>query len=197
LRAVRTGAEPGRTQARTTTPSESAQFSFDFDAPPVHVQPASRAITYAAFSAAGMEREAEEVAVRIRRLIDGGVRPERIAVAARQARPAIDHVCAALGRVRVPATARQRIGAAEIPVVRGVLTLFAAAADGWTRHGLVELAEQPYLRLDLDATVLNHIGYRRRVTGLDAWQTALDTLLRDALAAEQSQQEEDEQGIRR
>ncbi|MGH7500511.1 MAG: PD-(D/E)XK nuclease family protein [Longimicrobiales bacterium] len=137
-------------------------------------------------SAPDADREVEEVAQRIRGLLEAGTKPERIAIVTRSARPTVDRALAALGRYRVPASARQRVAFAEIPLVRSVLSLFAVAAEGWTRHGLVELAEQPYFgrmageaatSRRLDATVLNHIGYRRRTTGLDEWIRAHESLL--------------------
>lgn len=140
-------------------------------------------------SAPDAEREVEDVAVRVRALLDRGERPERIAVVARSARPYVDLVLQALDRLGVDATARRRVRFAEIPVVRSVLALLAVARDGWTRHGLVELAQQPYLGVDLDPVILNHIGYRRRVEGLDAWRTAIESLLREAKAQERRREE--------
>jgi superfamily I DNA/RNA helicase/RecB family exonuclease len=153
--------------------------------------------TPAAFSAPDPDREVEEVAVRIRRLIEAGTPPRRIAVIARQARPYVDRVCDAFERVGVPVTARRRHPFAEIPVVRAVLSIFAVAAGGWTRHGLVELAEGPYLSLRLDADVLNHIGFRRRVEGLVAWTAALERLLGEARALEARTDEGEDESVRR
>ena len=128
-------------------------------------------------AAPDVEREVEEVALRVRELATRGVPLTKIAVVSREARPYVDLAVAALERFGVPATARRRIAHREVPVMRAVLALFEAAAEGWSRHGLVELAEQPYIGSELDATVLNFIGYRRRVQGLDGWRSALDELL--------------------
>lgn len=147
--------------------------------------------TVRVFSAHGADRETEEVAVRVRALLDAGVEPGRICVVARSGRPYTDLTLRALERVRVPATARLRRRLEQIPVVRAVLTLFAAAAEGWTRHGLTELAEQPYIGSDLDAVVLNHIGFRRRVTGLGAWAAAHRRLLEEAERWERAQDDAD------
>jgi ATP-dependent helicase/nuclease subunit B len=149
-------------------------------------------VVRAAFSAPDPDRECDEVAVRVRALVASGVAPHRIAVVARQARPYVDLACDALERVGVPATARRRYAFAQIPVVRAVLGIFAVAAEGWQRHGLVELAEQPYLGLRLDADVLNHIGYRRRVVGLAAWESALETLHADAVELERREAEDED-----
>lgn len=131
-------------------------------------------------SAPDTERELEEVARRVRALADEGVPLTEIAIVARQARPCVDLALTALDRYGVPATARRRIGLREIPVVRAVRALFAAAAEGWSRHALVELAEQPYLASDLDPAMINFAGYRRRVSGLEQWERALRTLAADA-----------------
>ena len=133
-----------------------------------------------AFSAHGADRETEEVAVRVRALLDAGAEPGAVCVVARGGRPYTDLALRALERVGVPGTALQRRRLEQIPVVRALLSLFGAAAEGWTRHGLAELAEQPYIGSDLDAVVLNHIGLRRRVRGLAAWTSALRRLLEDA-----------------
>ncbi|HET9984973.1 MAG TPA: PD-(D/E)XK nuclease family protein [Longimicrobiales bacterium] len=148
-----------------------------------------RAGRIAAFSAASPEREAEEVARRVRELVDGGVAPHRIAVVSRQARPYVEQATAALRAFALPVTARRRFGYPDLPVVRTVVALLDAAAGGWTRHGLVELAEQPYLELGLDAAVLNHVGLRRRVRGLEAWARELDRLLERAESRERAEAE--------
>ena len=129
-------------------------------------------------------RELEEVARRIRALVDGGTPLESIAIVARQARPWLDLAAAALDRFGLPATVRRRIGLREIPVVRAVRALFAAAADGWSRHTLVELAEQPYFASELDARMINAAGFRRRIQGLRQWERTLRELAEEAAAAE-------------
>ena len=131
-------------------------------------------------AAPDVDREVEEVARRIRALADGGVPLRRIAVVARQARPYVDLASAALERCGVPVTARRRMGLQEIPVVRAVRALFAAAGDGWTRHPLVEVAEQPYFASELDPGILNFAGFRRRIAGLLQWERALRELHAEA-----------------
>jgi ATP-dependent helicase/nuclease subunit B len=143
------------------------------------------------FSAHGADREAEEVAVRVRALLDAGTPPDAIAIVARSGRPYTDLALLALERLGVPGTARRRRRLEQIPVVRAVLSLFAAAAEGWTRHGLAELAEQPYIGVGLDAVVVNHIGFRRRVTGLGAWAAAHRHLLAEAERRERESGEDD------
>ncbi|HEX5385512.1 MAG TPA: PD-(D/E)XK nuclease family protein [Gemmatimonadales bacterium] len=131
------------------------------------------------------EREAEEVARRVRALADAGVPLTRIAVVARQARPYADLVLAALDRFGVPATARRRLSLHEVPVVRAVRALISAAAQGWSRHALAELAEQPYFECRLDAQMINFAGFRRRISDLFSWRSALNNLAREAEADEQ------------
>jgi len=135
-------------------------------------------------AAPDVEREVEEVARRVRALADSGVPLYRIAIVARQARPYTDMAAAALERFGVPATARHRHVLRDIPVIRALASLLAAAADGWTRHGLAEVADQPYFASELDARAINAIGYARRMTGLDAWAAAFtgDAELSDAFA---------------
>lgn len=128
-------------------------------------------------SAPDADRELEEVARRVRALLDDGVAPARIAVVSRHARPYLDMAVTALRAAGVPVTARRRYNFAEVPVIRSLLTLFAVAREGWTRHGLAELADQPYLGIDLDRTAIDHVGYRRRLCGLDAWERELQELL--------------------
>ena len=120
-----------------------------------------------------VERELDQVASDIQRLVRAGTPPHRIAIVAREARPNVDRAITALARVGVPATARQRTMLTSIPVVRAIASLFAAAADGWTRAGLVEIAYQPYFAGGLDADVLNAVGYRQLVRGLTEWERAL------------------------
>ena len=140
--------------------------------------------SFALISAPEAEREVEEVAVRVRRLADEGVPLDRIAVVSRKARPYVDLAVDALTRVGVPAAARRRHGFDRIPVVRSVLSLFRAAADGWTRRGLVGLAGQPYFAGELDTLIVNHLGMRRAIAGLDAWLDAARALETEAAAAE-------------
>ncbi|HET7584488.1 MAG TPA: PD-(D/E)XK nuclease family protein [Gemmatimonadaceae bacterium] len=140
-------------------------------------QPAERGADAATLIVApDVDREMDHIACRVRALIDAGTPPHRIAIVSRQERPHVEEALAALARAGVPATARQRINLAEVPAVRAVGTLFDAAAEGWTRHGLCELADQPYLACGLSARVINEIGYRRRVEGLAAWAAALSAL---------------------
>jgi hypothetical protein len=137
------------------------------------------------------DAELDAVAAKIRALVDAGTAPHRIAVISREARPYTDLAIRALAKAGLPATARRRTGYREIPVVRAVLALLAAAADGWTRHELAELGSQPFFASDVDVPVVNFIGSRRRVTELDDWLEALDRLHAEAVATETAPEGED------
>lgn len=122
-------------------------------------------------------RELEEVARRVRALADAGTPLPRIAVVARQARPYLDLALSALDHFGVPATARRRVPLTDIPVVRAVRAFFAAAGDDWERHGLAELAEQPFFSSELNAGIINLVGFQHRVSGIEGWSAALEALL--------------------
>lgn len=118
-------------------------------------------------------REVEEVAERVRALLDAGVPPHEIAVTSRQARPYLDLAATALRRLGVPFSARLRHALRDNAVVRAVDAILVGCADGWTRHALLEVAEHPLLETGLDAEVLNLVGFRRRIGSLDEWDAAL------------------------
>ncbi len=148
--------------------------------------------TVACITAPDPQREAEEVARRIRILVDRGVPTNRIAVVSRRARPTTDLVLGALARAGLSGSARRRMTLGEIPVVRALTALFNAAADGWTRHGLVSLARQPYFRHQLDPDILNRIGFESPVRGLAVWRGALLTLEQRARAERDGATDSDE-----
>lgn len=137
------------------------------------------------------DAELETVAVQVRRLVEQGVVPHRIAVIARDGRPYLDLAVRALERAGVPASARRRANLLEIPVLRAVLAVLRAAARGWTRHDLVELGSQPYFASDVDSRAVNYLGYRRRITGLGGWRAALEGLLQEARNAEAALEDDD------
>jgi ATP-dependent helicase/DNAse subunit B len=134
--------------------------------------------------APSVERELGEVAGRVRGLLDSGVAPERIAVIAREARPYVELVVRALKKFGIPATARRRFSYVEIPVIKALTSLFSAAADGWSRRSVVELADQPYFVTNLDSRVLSFVGSRQVISGLKQWRDALAELERESLAYE-------------
>lgn len=130
-------------------------------------------------------REVEIVAARVRALIDAGVEPHRVAVVARQARPLVDDVSHALVTLGVPVTARRRVALSHTGPARALRALLAAAAEGWSRHGILELAEHPLLSLGLDATVLEFVGRESPLRSCEAWTSALERLLQRSLDREQ------------
>ncbi len=135
-----------------------------------------------------VERELGEVARRVRRLIDSGEAPERIAVVSREARPYLNLVARALRRFGVPVAARYRFSYTEIPVIKALTVLFSAAAEGWSRRSVVELADQPYLLTNLDSRVLSFVGSRKVISGLEQWRAALAELELEATAYEEDKE---------
>jgi RecB family exonuclease len=150
-----------------------------------------------AISAPDTDRELDQVARQVRDLADQGVPLHRIAVIARQARPYVDLALAALDRFGVPATARRRVSWSDVPIIRAVRSLLAAAAEGWNRHGLAELAEQPYFWNQLDVRMVNYAGYRRRLSGLKAWLQALEGIAQESEAHEEREKRGEEVDDRR
>ena len=122
-------------------------------------------------------RELEHVAVRVRALIDSGVEARAIAVIARESRPTVDSMAAALGRLGVPVTARRRTALGHTAPGRALAAILRAASEDWSRHSMAELAEHPLLRTGLDPLVVNHVGYASAIGSLDGWRTALGGLL--------------------
>ena len=175
------GLDPAPMVTRTGEPGGIAGRLFGPPPPhPERSEGSSQTVAVTILSAPDVERELEHVARRVRALADAGVPLHRIAVIARQARPYVDLALAALDRFGVPATARRRVSWSEIPIIRAVRSLLAAAAEGWTRHGLAELAEQPYFSSELDVRLVNYAGYRRRLNGLNEWRRSLEGIAKEA-----------------
>ena len=122
-------------------------------------------------------RELEHVAVRVRALVDAGVDAREIAVNAREARPTVDAMAAALGRIGVPVTARRRTALGHTAPGRAVTAILRAASEDWSRHSIAELAEHPLLRTGLDALVVNQVGYSSAIGTLAGWRDGLAALL--------------------
>lgn len=122
-------------------------------------------------------RETELVAVRVRELLDAGAAPSRIGVFYRGARPGVDAMASALGTLGVPVTARRRTALATTGPARAVRALLNAAASGWTRQSVMEIAEQPLLASGLAPDVLESAASWQVITSLDEWTDALASLL--------------------
>lgn len=127
--------------------------------------------------AADTAREMERIAVEVRRLIDTGAEPARIAVIAREARPAVDAMAATLSRMGVPVTARRRTALAHTAPGRALLAILHVLREQWGRHAVAELAEHPLLSTGLDAGVVNAVGYAQAMTSADDWREGFDALL--------------------
>ena len=122
-------------------------------------------------------REIEQVAVRVRALLDSGVKPDRVAVLFRQARPGVVRMSAALDRLGIPVTARRRSALVHSGPAKALRALLSAAVDGFTRHALVEVTEQPLLAMTLDTAVLQAAGQQSPIQSLDEWSPAFVQLL--------------------
>jgi hypothetical protein len=139
-------------------------------------------------------REMEHVAVAVRALVDAGVPPARIAVIAREARPAVDAMADRLQRLGVPVTARRRTALAHTAPARALLAMLGVLREDWGRHAVAELAEQPLLRTGLDAGIINALGYTRALATQADWRAGLADL---AERAERRERGEDEGEDRR
>lgn len=137
-------------------------------------------------------RELEHVAVRVRALVDAGVPAREIAVISREARPTVDAMASALGRMGVPVTARRRTALGHTAPGRAITAILRAVAEEWSRHSLAELAEHPLLRTGLDALVVNHVGYSSALGSLDGWRDAFVQLLARCEARERGDEDAEE-----
>lgn len=166
-------------QARTFAASLNSDSTFT--TPDVHLVEAPDAA-----------REVEIIALRVRALIDAGTPSPRIAVVARQARPLVNDIADALAQLRVPVTARRRTVLAHTAAARALRTLLAAAGENWSRHSVVEIADNPLLATGLDANVMNLVGYSRQMESLDGWRESLVALLGRCEARERGEDDGDE-----
>ncbi|MCX5762843.1 MAG: PD-(D/E)XK nuclease family protein [Gemmatimonadetes bacterium] len=137
-------------------------------------------------------REVEIIALRVRALIDSGVPAPRIAVIARQARPLVNDIADALTTLGVPVTARRRTALSHTASARALRTLLAAAGEHWSRHSVVEIAENPLLATRLDANVVNLVGYSRQMERREDWRESLVALAARCVAREHGEDDGDE-----
>ena len=137
-------------------------------------------------------REVELIAVRVRALLDTGVLPLRIAVVARQARPLVNEMSAALTRVGVPVTARRRTGLSHTAPARALRAMLTAVTESWSRHSMVELAENPLLATGLDAAVVNFVGFIKPIGSRAEWREGFATLLARCEARARGDDQEEE-----
>jgi len=137
-------------------------------------------------------REVEAIAVRVRTLLDSGVAPSRVAVVARQARPLVNELAAALGTLGVPVTARRRTALFQTGPARALQVILAAVSESFTRHSIIELAENPLLATGLDPAVVNMVGFASQLTGRAEWRDAFALLLARCEARDRGEEDEDE-----
>lgn len=125
-------------------------------------------------------REATWVARRVKRLLaEGGAEPHEVAVVARSGHRDTRIVHAALEQVGVPATARLRSVLAEIPVLKALLQLLRAEADGWTFERLRQVLASPYFSPGIDLRPIDVLASTRRYEGLAAWREGVERLARE------------------
>jgi RecB family exonuclease len=122
-------------------------------------------------------REAAWVARRVKRLLaEGNVEPHEVAVVARSGHQDTRLLHTALQQVGVPSTARLRTVLAEIPVLKALLQLLRAEADGWTFERLRGLLASPYFSPGVDLRPVDVLAAARRYEGLVAWRDGLERL---------------------
>ncbi len=190
-----------RLEILTSFPLElPAELGAEYDAPSSAEMFAGALFTDAAFAGPAVRlteapdaaREVETIAVRVRALIDGGVKPSRIAVVARQARPLVNDMADALARLGVPVTARRRTALSHTGAARAVQAILATASESITRHSIIELAENPLLSTGLDPAVVNLVGFARQLTSRGAWHDAFAELLTRCEARDHGESTDDE-----
>ena len=158
--------------------------------PDARASAGARAASVRLIEAADTAREMERIAVEVRALVDAGTVPSRIAVIAREARPAVDAMAATLTRMGVPVTARRRTALAHTAPGRALLALLHVPCEKWGRHAIAELAEHPLLATGLDAGIVNAVGYARAMTSPEAWSTGFADLLKRAEARERGEDDD-------
>ncbi len=127
--------------------------------------------------------ETAYVARRVKRLlVEEWCRLRDIAIVARSGREDTRRIYRALQESGVPATARLRSTLAEVPALRALLDLFRAQAGGWDYRGLQSITRTPYFGDPLDPAVLDFLASERRIQGLKAWRTSVESLARIASA---------------
>lgn len=159
--------------------------------------PGNVAAPIALLEAPDVARETELVAVRVRGLIDAGTPPSRIGVFYRGARPGVDAMASALDTLGVPVTARRRTALATTGPARAVRALLNAAASGWTRQSVMEIAEQPLLASGLAPDVLESAASWQVITSLDEWTDALANLLTRCEARDERARQSNASAFRR
>ena len=134
-----------------------------------------------------LTRELEQVAREVKRLLleppRNGARlePHRIAVIARQARPALTRAAQVLSRYGIPVHARLRHTVSEVPVIAAFLRLLRMTREGWGVSGLSALSNSPYFAVDLDLRMLEQLARATRPRSFAAWSAAIDAAIQSAI----------------
>ena len=178
---------PVALHAEYESPGQAPTFASALYGDASHATPDVRLI-----EAPDAAREVEIIALRVRALIDAGIPAPRIAVVARQARPLVNEVSVALTTLGVPVTARRRTALSHTAAARALRTLLTAAGERWSRHSVVEIAENPLLATGLDADVLNRVGYSRQMESRDDWRETLVALAARCVAREAGEDDGDD-----
>jgi ATP-dependent helicase/nuclease subunit B len=132
-----------------------------------------------------LTRELEHVAREVKRLLleppkDGArLEPHRIAVIAREARPALTRAADVLSRYGIPVHARLRHTVSDVPVIAAFLRLLRTAHEGWGVAGLSALSNSPYFAVDLDLRTLEQLASASRPRSFEAWSTAIDAAVEE------------------
>jgi superfamily I DNA/RNA helicase len=99
----------------------------------------------AIWSAAGRDREVEEIGREIRRLLDRGTRPERIAVLIRNLDRYAEQVEEIARRFRIPIALRRQTPLYHLPIVKWVFSLLELPAAGFERPAFLKVLASGYL----------------------------------------------------
>ncbi|HET6370635.1 MAG TPA: hypothetical protein VFG95_05520, partial [Nitrospiria bacterium] len=97
------------------------------------------------WSAAGRDREVEEIGREIRRLIDGGTPPERIAVLIRNLDRYAEPMEEVARRFRIPVALRRQTPLFHLPIVKWVFSLLELPAAGFERAAFLKVLASGYL----------------------------------------------------
>ena len=130
------------------------------------------------FEAPDAQREAEWVAARIRSVLHSGdLPPHRVAIVVRSGGEDTRRIVRALEEVGVPSTSRARWRLSDIAALRALLLLFRGAAEDWDYRSLRNLVASPFFDCAIDLRVIDFISRQKRVRGLEAWRSAIGSLV--------------------
>ena len=134
-----------------------------------------------------LTRELEHVAREVKRLllepsrVGSRLEPHRIAIIAREARPALTRAADVLSRYGIPVYARLRHTVSDVPVIAAFLRLLRTAHEGWDVAGLSALSNSPYFAVDVDLRMLAQLARASRPRTFAAWSAAIDAAVEEEL----------------